>query len=71
MLAGRSLGDLHGTPWNGILSAVKGIPDRLLDSVSWMNGRWATSRAQMTKERMKGKAKNCVTVALCITYLSK
>lgn len=41
-----------------------GIPEGLLDPVSWRNSRWTITRAVMIKGRMKWKAKNRVRVAL-------
>lgn len=41
-----------------------GIPEGLLDPVSWRNSRWTITRAVMIKGRIKWKAKNRVRVAL-------
>lgn len=41
-----------------------GIPEGLLDPVSWRNSKWTITRAVMMKGRMKWKAKNRVRVAL-------
>lgn len=41
-----------------------GIPEGLLDPVSWRNSKWTITRAVIMKGRMKWKAKNRVRVAL-------
>lgn len=41
-----------------------GIPEGLLDPVSWRNSKWTITRAVMMKGKMKWKAKNRVRVAL-------
>lgn len=46
------------------MSESDGIPEGLLDPVSWRNSRWTAARAEMMNGRMKWKAKNRVRVAL-------
>lgn len=46
------------------MSELDGIPDGLLDPVSWRNRRWIIASAEMMKGRIKWKAKNRVRVAL-------
>ena len=46
------------------MSELDGIPEGLLDPVSWRNSRWIVASAKMINGRIKWKAKNRVRVAL-------
>lgn len=46
------------------MSELEGIPEGLLDPVSWRNSKWITAKARMMNGKMKWKAKNRVRVAL-------